>query len=321
MILAGWVAAAVPLAAQPSFEPSGGDSSMTIHDPSTICAEEGRFYIFGTGAGLRARTATNLQDWVVAPKVFAKSWSWTTNAVPGFRGHFWAPDVIRVGDRWLLYYSVSTFGQQTSAIGLATNPTLDAGAANYAWSDAGPVIQSRPGDEFNTIDPSVMLDAEGRLWMAFGSYWRGIYLIELDPKTGRRRDASVPPRQLAWNDSIEAACLTRHGEDYFLFVNWGQCCRGTNSTYEVRVGRSKAVTGPYLDRDGKDLVEGGGTPFLATSGRIIGPGHVGVFSERGTNWFSFHFYDATNRGRPHLGLRELRWTTDGWPRDTGPSAR
>ena len=160
-----------------------------------------------------------------------------------------------------------------------------------------------------------MLDADGRLWLAFGSYWRGIFLTELNPQTGRRIGTNSPLHQLAWNDSIKAACLTRHGHFYYLFVNWGQSCQGTNSTYEVRVGRAEKITGPYLDRAGKKLADGGGTPFLQSSGRFIGPGHIGIVDDgnaTGPTWFSYHYYDADTQGKSRLALGKIDWP-DGWP--------
>jgi arabinan endo-1,5-alpha-L-arabinosidase len=118
---------------------------------------------------------------------------------------------------------------------------------------------------------------------------------------------------LAWQQAIEAPCLTQHDGYYFLFVNWGECCRGTNSTYNIRVGRSLEIGGPYLDRKGHDLLQGGGTLFLETDGRFIGPGHAGLFSAGGTNWLSYHFYDGDNKGISKLSLRPIRWSKDNWP--------
>ena len=111
--------------------------------------------------------------------------------------------------------------------------------------DLGLVCQSQAGDGFNTIDPYVMQASDGSLWLAFGSFWTGIKLVQLDPNTGKRIASDSPMYALASHDSIEAACLWERGEYYYLFVNWGLCCRGTNSTYNIRVGRSAAVTGPY----------------------------------------------------------------------------
>ena len=290
-----------------------------VHDPSTIAKCGSEYWVFSTGPGISTRHSRDLEKWEAGPRVFSMAPSWTTNAVPGFRGYFWAPDIIRVNGRYLLYYSVSRWGVNTSAIGLATNPTLDPNDPAFAWTDQGMVCESHREDSFNTIDPSVMQAADGTLWLAFGSFWTGIKLIQLDPATGKRVDPDSPIYSLAYHDSIEAACLWQWGEYYYLFVNWGLCCRGTNSTYNIRVGRSHAATGPYLDKDGQDLFLGGGSLFLETEGNVIGPGHAGLFQEAGTNWLSFHFYDGSHGGTPTLGVRQLHWTADGWPEaEPGP---
>ncbi len=285
------------------------------HDPSTILRDGENYFSFNTGPGIRTKSSPDLIHWTNGPAVFSQPPAWAKSVAPGFDGFIWAPDVVRVNGIFFLYYSVSAFGKQTSAIGLTTNATLDFAATNFLWHDAGMVIQSTNGDAFNTIDPSAFLDADGKLWLAFGSYWKGIFLTELDPLTGRRVATNSPIINLAWNRSIEAACLTRHEKFYYLFVNWGQCCKGTNSTYEVRVGRSEKITGPYRDRDGGDLATGGGSPFLASSGRFIGPGHIGIVDDGSTNGltqFSYHYYDAETRGRSRLAIGKMDWA-DGWP--------
>ena len=285
------------------------------HDPSSIVKDGDRFYSFGTGPGIRTKSSPDLIHWTNGDSVFRAPPAWAMQAVPGLRNSLWAPDVIRVNGKFYLYYSASTFGKQTSAIGLATSPTLDPSATNYFWTDGGAVIDSNPNSPFNTIDPSAFLDADGKLWLAFGSFWQGIFLTELDPQTGKRSHTNLPPVQLAWNHSIEAACLTRHENFYFLFVNWGECCKGTNSTYEVRVGRSEKITGPYRDREGNDLATGGGSPFLQSSGRFIGPGHIGILDDGSTNrptLFSYHYYDADTQGRSRLAMGKMDWSS-GWP--------
>ena len=297
------------------FEPTAPAGQTLLHDPSTIIQDSGRYFIFGTKPGINARSSTNLLNWVSEPNVFKSPPGWTKKIAPGFDGYFWAPDIIKVKGKFLLYYSVSAWGKQTSAIGLVTTLTLDAAATNHVWIDAGEIIRSTNGYAFNAIDPSVMQDRDGKLWLAFGSYWQGIYLTELDPKTGQRVSTNSPLYQLAWNHAIEAACLTRHGKFYYLFVNWGQCCKGTNSTYEVRVGRAENITGPYLDRDGKDLKDGGGSPLLQSQGRFFGPGHIGILSGDGDaqpTRFSFHYYDADTAGKSRFALGTLDWS-DGWP--------
>jgi len=256
-----------------------------------------------------------LNHWEPGPVVFTNAPVWIKEAVPANRGgrDFWAPDVRQVGDRYLLYYSVSSFGKNTSAIGVAANPTLDPADPAYGWSDQGSVIQSSPQDDFNAIDPAVYQDQDGSLWLAFGSFWGGIKMIQLDPKTGKRIAAESPVYSLAHSDSIEAPFLYRHADNYYLFVNWGFCCRGTNSTYEIRVGRSDKITGPYLDRDGKDLLLGGGTPVLASEDVFLGPGHAGILKVQDRYWFGFHFYNGAQRGMPTYAIRPLRWDAEGWP--------
>jgi arabinan endo-1,5-alpha-L-arabinosidase len=118
---------------------------------------------------------------------------------------------------------------------------------------------------------------------------------------------------LAWNDHIEAPFIHRHGTNYLLLVNWGQCCKGTNSTYEIRVGRSRTITGPYLDRNGVEMMNGGGTLVLGSEGRFIGPGHAGIVNDGAQEWFSFHYYNAENGGRPTMAVRKLSWDEEDWP--------
>jgi arabinan endo-1,5-alpha-L-arabinosidase len=290
-----------------------GWRGVSVHDPSTIVKCKDDYWLFATGRGVLSRHSTNLIDWTPGPPVFTNPPSWTTNLIRGNHGFFWAPDVMHVGRRYLLYYAVSTWGKNTSAIGLAVNSTLDPADRYYAWADGGPVIQTTARDDCNAIDPAITLENDGKLWLAFGSYWTGIKLVELDPATGKRLATNSPIYSLAHNDSIEASYIYRHDGYYYLFVNWGQCCQGVHSTYNIRVGRSASITGPYLDRSGEDMMLGGGSLFLGTAGNFIGPGHAGILREGSNYWFSCHFYDGTREGRPTLGLLPLGWTAGGWP--------
>jgi arabinan endo-1,5-alpha-L-arabinosidase len=302
-------------------EPAGGGEKtapvltgdLRVHDPSSIvrCGDE--YWLFATGPRIVSRRSKDLVTWRAGPRVLTKLPSWHQQIVPGHRGYLWAPDVIRLKGGYYLYYSVSAWGKNTSAIGLATNPTLDPTDPAYLWTDQGVVVRSEAKDNFNAIDPSVMLDAQGKLWLGLGSFWSGLKLVQLDPAAGRPLTPDSPLQPLACHRAIEAPCLYRHGDWYYLFVNWGFCCRGTNSTYQIRLGRSPTVTGPYLDRQGLDLLQEGGTLFLDTSGPLIGPGHAGILAEGETNWLSFHYYDGQRAGQATLGLRQLRWSADGWP--------
>lgn len=329
-----------------------GARAVGVHDPSTIVKENGDYWFFRTGRGVPSFRSKDLKTWEQGPAVVQASPTWLADVVPpgaGRRGRgargpatapatnptaeaavppargrgagggvpsFWAPDVIRVGDRYLLYFSYSAFGVNTSCIAMTSSPTLNPDDPRYKWSDPQIVVQSRREDNFNAIDPAMILDQEGRLWMSFGSFWSGIKLIELDPKTGLRIPDS-PMHSLAHYDSIEAPFIYHHDGHYYLFLNWGLCCRGVNSTYNMRVGRSRTITGPYLDKDGKDMLTGGGSLLLETDRAFIGPGHPGIIKEGDTYWMSMHFYDGTASVAGGTGgtlaIRPLRWAADGWP--------
>ncbi len=290
-----------------------GRRNLSVHDPSTIVKCKNEYWLFATGNGIVSKHSPDLVNWTNGPRVFTNSPSWVRETVPGNYGHFWAPDVIHLTNAYFLYYSVSTFGKNTSAIALATNPTLDPADPNFAWTDRGVVIQSSPREDYNTIDPAITQDADGNLWLAFGSFWGGIKLIQLDPATGKQISAESEVYSLAHYSSIEASYIHRHEGYYYLFVDWGMCCRGMRSTYNIRVGRSQKITGPYLDKDGVDMLMGGGSLVLGTTAPFIGPGHAGIISEGGTNWFSCHFYDGTRRGAPTLAVRPMHWEASGWP--------
>jgi arabinan endo-1,5-alpha-L-arabinosidase len=297
-----------------------------VHDPSTIVKHKDTYWVFATGLGVSSLRSTDLVRWEPGPPVFPKPPKWVTDVVPTQKGHFWAPDVIFHDGRYLLYYSVSAFGKRTSAIALATNPTLGPADPDYHWTDQGIVVQTTEKSDHNAIDPNVVPGGDGTLWLAYGSFWSGIKLIQLDPKTGKRLAPDSPVHSLAHKEQIEAVALYRHGEYYYQFVNWGWCCRGVKSTYNIRVGRSKAITGPYLDKDGVDLRKGGGSLLLETDGTHIGPGHAGVLKDGDRYWLSYHFYDGEQNGRPRLAIRPLEWAADGWPRVAGkpitsPAAR
>lgn len=290
-----------------------GNDPLRVHDPSTIIKCKDEYWVFSTGRGVLSWHSKDLAHWERGPAVFSSPPAWVTNVVANQRGSFWAPDVIQHDGRYLLYYSVSAFGKRTSAIALASNPTLDPSDPNYHWTDQGIVIQTDESNDYNAIDPCVVSGENGALWLSFGSFWSGIKLLQLDPATGKQMapDSRIYP--VAHRKDIEASAIYRHDGNYYLFVDWGYCCRGTNSTYNIRVGRSRDITGPYVDKDGVDLMQGGGSLVLDTEGPFIGPGHAGILKDGDRYWMSFHFYDGTQNGRARLAVRPLQWAGDGWP--------
>jgi arabinan endo-1,5-alpha-L-arabinosidase len=290
-----------------------------VHDP--VMTKEGdTYYLFYTGRGIAARTSKDMAAWSEPGRVFEQPAAWTSERVPGFRDHFWAPDIVFFNAKWHLYYSVSTFGRNRSAIGLATSVTLDPKRPDYRWVDEGPVVESKPGDDYNAIDPNVVLDEKGEPWLSFGSFWSGIKLVRLDKSTGKPAEATPKLTTLASRPNtpeikraVEAPFIVSRNGFYYLFVSFDFCCRGVASTYNIRVGRATKVTGPYTDRDGKPMVEGGGTLVLAGSGRWKGPGHNAVYREKETDRLVYHAYDAEDNGRSKLHVDRMEWDGAGWP--------
>ncbi len=294
-----------------------------LHDPGTLIKDGSTYFIYGDGQGISGVASTDLRNWSATSPVFpGNPPPWTTNAVVGFTGYFWAPDIAYFNGRYNLYYACSSWGTINSAIGLVTSPSL----TSPVWTDQGKVIQSNypstPDTDltsYNCIDPSIMVDTNGTVWLAFGSYSDGILIMQIDPTTGKRISANSPISRVSNNGPVffsnteEGSCLYQHGGYYYLFVNFGGCCAGVNSTYNIRVGRSPIVTGPYYDRNGVNMVNGGGTMVLESNARYIGPGHAAIMNDNGTNWFTFHYYDGKNNGAATIGLMQLNWTADGWP--------
>jgi len=299
------------------------------HDPSTMIKDGTRYYIFTTGKGIPNKYSTDLRNWTAGPQVLPSGPPvWATNAVPGYdpNNWAWAPDIAYFNGRYNLYYSISQWGTIDSAIGLLTSPSLQ----SPVWTDQGKVVQSDAVGftdantdltAYNCIDPGIMVDTNGTVWMSFGSYSSGILIMQLDPATGKRLNTnSLTVYQVAnnavgggWGSTEEGSCLYQRGGYYYLFLNFGGCCAGIDSTYNIRVGRSPSVTGPFYDQAGVNLRNGGGTMLLESTARFIGPGHAAIMNDNGTNWFTFHYYDGNASGNPKLGLMQLNWTADGWP--------
>lgn len=288
---------------------------MTARDPSTIVREGDTFWVFYTGRGVRSLHSKDLVTWEKGPAVFEKAPEWIAREVPKNDGVYWAPDLMKVGGRYLLYYSVSSFGAMHSAIGLATNPTLDPANPAFRWTDHGVIVKSNDGGDFNAIDPAVFQDDDGKLWMSFGSQWSGLKLIELDPATGRLLKPDEPMHPIAAGKSIEAAYIFKRKGFYYLFLNRGDCCAGNKSTYHIKVGRSESIKGPYQAKDGSLMIDGGGSLVLDVKiGPFTGPGHAGIIEKDGKGWFSCHF-EADDRmdGKATLGVMPIQWSEDGWP--------
>lgn len=292
----------------------GSNAVRPVHDPCII-KQGSAYYVFSTGPGIPMRRSTDLVHWEAAGRVFEGAGpDWIRAELPDSRG-FWAPDISYYGGRYHLLYCVSSFGSNHSLIGAASNKTLDRTSTEYHWTDDGKVLGSTRQENFNAIDPNVLPLDRDRLALTFGSFWSGIKLMMLDPKTGRPQpDAQpLPLARRPPPDAIEAPFLIRQGRYYYLFVSFDYCCRGVNSTYNIRVGRSESVTGPYVDKDGEAMLEGGGTQLVATEGTRIGPGHCAVLRDEGKDYLVYHYYDGLRNGAPTLQVSPMTWSSDGWP--------
>ena len=347
-------------AQQPGVQPQAlvltGQYNGT-HDPS-IAEDHGRYYVFATGAAFPAksestevppppapaggapvprpdtrhlpqipiRCSDDLHAWKRCGEVFPEIPKWIQETSPKTE-ELWAPDISFFDGQYHLYYAFSTFGKNTSGIALATNQTLDRTSPNYKWVDKGLVLRSYAQDDFNAIDPNLILDAKGDAWLSFGSFWTGIKMRKLDRRTGLLSTSGTRTYSLALRtpkatgprnpdlppdtEAIEAPFVFHHGDFYYLFVSWDLCCRGLKSTYRTMVGRSKNVTGPYLDQNGKDMAQGGGSPLLSANQKWLGPGGGSLLHLPQEDLIVFHAYSAVS-GRPSLHISTLGWH-NGWP--------
>lgn len=272
------------------------DGQIGIHDPSTIALCNGKFYTYGTGG---------------SSLVSDDGWTWRRGTALPRRGL--APDVIHLGDRYYVYVAANIGAQPKAAINMISNKTLDPDSPDYKWEEGGVVASSDGVEDSNAIDPGLFLDPnDGRLWLVYGSYFGYIRLVELDPKTGKRLNPNDQPRNLANN--CEASDMIYHDGWYYLLATHGSCCRGADSGYNIRVGRAKKVTGPFLDNMGLDMIQGGGKLFIGSGGRVIGAGHFGLLDlGDGVQKFSLHYEADLDRGGASvLDIRPLLWK-DGWP--------
>ena len=268
------------------------------HDPSTIVECDGKYYTFGTGGG---------------GIISDDGWSWHSGAERPGGGA--APDAMKIGDRYLIIYGATgggLFGNHNGRILTMWNKTLDPNSPDFKYTPAIEVASSDGMEDCDAIDPSVLLDpTTGRLWASYGTYFGNIRLIELDPNTGERVKGNVE-KDIAID--CEASALIFRDGWYYLLGTHGTCCDGVNSTYNIVVGRSRSVEGPYVDNVGRDMFHGGGRLVITAGDRVCGPGHFGrTVLDEGVEIMSCHYEaDFDMGGRSVLGVRPLLWK-NGWP--------
>ena len=316
------------LAAEPNPILAGyhlGGSVTPFRDPSIIRVGDA-YYVFGTDTGdftfssLPMRCSTDKVTWLACGSVFKGGVpQWVKDKIPDAAG-LWAPDISFFNGLYHVYYAASVFGTNRSSIGLATNPTLDRKDPAYKWTDLGPVLSSGPGDRFNAIDPNILVDGDGAIWMSYGSFWSGIKQRRIDPATGMlsREDGHVYDLASRPDDrvhAIEAASLVRHDRYYYLFTSFGACCDPDpkRDDYRIVVGRGDGPHGPFLDRHGQSMIDGQGEEILKGDGVTFnGTGGQTVYidPERG-DLITFHALKLP-AGQAYLFVNPLKWV-DGWP--------
>ena len=269
-----------------------------IHDPSTIVECDGKYYTFGTGGG---------------GLISENGWSWHSGAERPGGGA--APDAMKIGNRYLIIYGATgggLGGGHNGRILTMWNKTLDPASPDFKFTEAVEVAASDGMEDCDAIDPCLLLDpTTGRLWATYGTYFGTIRLIELDPETGKRVKGNKE-KDIAID--CEATDLIYRDGWYYLLGTHGTCCDGVNSTYNIVVGRSRTVEGPYVDNVGRDMFHGGGRMVIAAGDRKTGPGHFGrTVVDEGVEMMSCHFEaDFDQGGRSVLGIRPLLWK-NGWP--------
>jgi arabinan endo-1,5-alpha-L-arabinosidase len=313
------IAAAGPLT---NYEFTGDTSP--VHDPSII-RQNSTYYVFSTDASssqggfIPIRCSTDKIAWTACGYVFTTLPSWISGAVPQAT-EIWAPDVSYFNSLYHVYYAVSSFGSNVSAIGLVTNTTLDSTDPNYSWVDQGLILQSSASDNFNAIDPNILTDAGGNVWLTYGSFWTGIYQQQINPATGQIQSGSATYHlaeraSTVANDPIEGSSLIYENGFYYLFVSWDYCCEAnpSESDYKIVVGRGTSPNGPFTDESGVDMAAGGGTILLQGDATWAGPGGQTAYVDpTDGDLIVFHALQLSQNGLDYLFVRSLAWSND-WP--------
>ena len=268
------------------------------------------YHMFFTANGIGHMISADGVYWRNINAVFPFPLKWWKEYVPSKTDfNIWAPNISEYKGTYLLFYSVSTFGSNTSCIGLATTKNLMEGK----WQDKGLIINSTGSNFYNCIDPCFIEDGE-KIYLSFGSFWNGIFITELDTETFLPKDSPQNIARRPVETAIEGPSIFKADNGwYYLICAYDFCCRGTQSTYNTRYGRAETITGPYLDENGVPLTKGGGTRLLSTKGSRIGPGGGEVFiTKEGKPALALHYYDAAMNGTAQLLIKDLEFNQEGW---------
>ncbi|KAJ3878990.1 arabinanase [Lentinula edodes] len=280
--------------------------NTAVHDPTMCKDDKGTYYVFSTGVGIEIRTSPDRTAWTLAGLVWPNGASWTDPYTGTTNGALWAPDCTYLDGQFYLYYAASTFGSQNSAIFFAKSTTGLPGS----FTNEGLVTSTSAGASYNAIDPNLLV--VGSTWfLSLGSFWTGIKGQPLGSSTGKPTTTAVTAlaQRFVNSDAIEASVIYQFGSFYYLFTSWDLCCQGTSSTYNIRVGRSTAYNGGYVDASGVALTDGGGTLVLGTHDSIVGPGGQDLMTDADGPILVYHYYTSAGS---FLGINRLDFSS-GWP--------
>ncbi len=279
-------------------------------DPSVV-RDGSNLYLFGTSG--RVYKIESFQEGAYQLPDVLRSIPWGASS-----RNIWAPDVYRVGDHWNYYYSNSVWGgEDTAGIGVMTSLSLEG-----PWVDKGKIFTGEEIGVANSIDP-VVIEEGGHIYMAWGSF-RGIFLIELNedgtalknPETAREEKILIAGIVGNWNGATyEGSYIRKIGDYFYYFGSQGTCCAGSNSTYHVKVARSKSLFGPYLDSQGVDMLgENRGELVIKGDQNVAGPGHMSLLEDDNHDWWMFyHGYDKNNPLGRMVFMDKLLWDDNGFP--------
>ncbi|KAJ6466416.1 glycoside hydrolase family 43 protein [Mycena sanguinolenta] len=278
-----------------------------VADPTMCRSSSGEYFVFSTAPGIEIRTSPDRTAWTLVGLVWPNGAPWTDEYTLTTNGNLWAPDCTVIDGTFYLYYAASSFGSQNSAIFFAKSTTGLPGS----FTNEGLVTSTATGATYNAIDPNLFIDTNGEWWLSLGSFWSGIKLEALSSSTGKPSSTAVTSlsTRTADNGAIEASVIYKFGSFYYLFSSWDICCDGTSSTYNIRVGRSSSVSGPYVDQSGVNLLNGGGTLVLASHDNVIGPGGQDLYLDTDGTVMVYHYYTSAGT---FLGINLLDFSS-GWP--------
>lgn len=306
----------------PSTQPTALQAPASLvfaHDP-VLFRDGDTYHLFASHDGFAHWMSNDLMNWAKVASAMPKPFEWGVFKY-GARVGQWAPDVAKFNGLYHFYYSFSTWGSRKSSIGVMVSKSLDPSSPDYGWQDRGAVVESEHNSDFNAIDPAILVAPDGQPWLAYGSYNSGIYLLKIDPGTGKTVGERTHISARPFNTQIEAAQLFHRDGWFYQLVSYDGCCAGTSSTYKLVVGRSREITGPYVDRSGKPMTEGGASLVLSTHDWCVGPGQSSMIVDKdGSTLLAHHYYDARLNGRPALAVRRVVWDDEGWPLAAEPLA-